>query len=208
MKRIVMLSIVTLLILQSCQSKSDKRSIAQNRNEAIKVGPDSNNIKDLIDVDEIDIKNDTLLIVSGSDFLYYPFGVYKNFKIFLQKYPFMSHKLDVVKDTTSDMMINISRFSFRKSFANFMYSGETGKLEITSSIIVDSEIKLRHDIFVGMSKSDFFRKINIETNSDQQSKVKIVKFESVVLGVFMIFRFEKDFLNEIITDTNYHLQLK
>jgi hypothetical protein len=97
------------------------------------------------DLGLIDCKmsSDTLALISTSDFLYYPFGIFRDNKSLKKEYP----KLFNLKN-------GFPYLSFDDSYVKFVYDDEKERLEIVYAKIHDSEIRLRNGIATGMNRQE------------------------------------------------------
>jgi len=158
-------------------------------------------VKNELGLTEIQLKKDTLELVSSSGFLYYPFGKYKNINDFIQKNEIWSgYKTDVI-DTADNT--TLYKLTFKNSFINFLKSPDSKTLEIVKVKVFDPKILLINGIKIGESKGDFFKTFFNTIDNRNIQNVNVVKFESVVTGIWNYYYFKNDRLSYFTFDTDY-----
>lgn len=203
----ILLGVFFIFLIMGCNSQS----VEYNNKEALK--RDSIQNKSSIgkttdfEILEHNIFADTLLIVTTSDFLYYPFGNYKNMKDFTNQYSFMKNSVEYdypYNDSTSTM-IPLYRFSFNQSYIKFLYDNDKKRLELIAAKIFNSEVGLNNQVKIGITKSDFIKKFTNQINPEQIKTVKVIEFVSGVLGIWHYYVFDNDVLISFDIDTDYQV---
>ena len=205
MIKYIMLGVPIIFLLMGCKSQPTehknneaiKKEIIQNKSSVGKV--------DDFEILERSIFADTLLIISTSDFLYYPFGSYKNMKDFTKQYSFMQNSVELAypnNDSTAPL-VPVYRFSFNHSYIKYLYDDEKEKLEIIAAKIFDSEVSLSNQVKIGITKSDFIKMFTDQIKPEQIRNVKVIKFASGLQGIWQYYIFDNDILISFYIDTDY-----
>lgn len=195
MKKILFVIILNLFFGCVCGSYKDANKNTIKRTELNQNQP-SLKLFDF-DIVEFNIIGDTLKIVSTSDFLYYPFGVFKNEKEFSNQYLFMSEAVDCIG------LYRLFRFSYKESSAKFWFNEETGRLELVSAKVIDNSVVLNNEVKIGISKSDFIELFTKEIKYEQIKEVKVIELISGVLGCWHYYNFENEVLTSFYFNTDY-----
>ena len=150
------------------------------------------------------IADDSLALVSMSDFLYYPFGRFENENKFIDKNSFFTSSciLNIKDDDDSEYNIELTQFT-HKSSTLFTINGESGFLEIVKLNVIDQEIKFINEIFVGMDKDTFFGKFFINSNTKKLCNIKKIVLVSGLQGIWHYYFFKNDHLDRIYIRTDY-----
>ena len=151
------------------------------------------------------IGKDTLEIVSGSDFLYYPLGSCQGAACLKSKLPKFAFQTEI--DAT-DEPVNLEWGTFNNSFIKMIYDPEKKRMQIVSGKIVDPEVVFTNGIRPGISKERFMSLFIKDHSFTKGSRPKIVQLTSVVNGISHIYSFEDNALKSIEFNTDYVLNKK
>jgi len=148
------------------------------------------------------IRNDTLWVVSGDDFLYYPFGIYKNIDELSVVYSFMNRKSLLNNNRLLDNL-----YFNRSSIVTVLDTDDSKKIEIVYAKILDSNIILTNGIKVGLDKSEFMNYLPIPLPKNEWNKIHLIVLESALLGVWHYYYYSNNKLDSILFVTDYQLDL-
>jgi len=137
-----------------------------------------------IEVSSYIVKGDTLWVVSGDQFLYYPLGVHKTIGELSTIFPFMNKK----QLLNNDVVLNNLYFN-RSSIVTVLDMNDSGNIEVVYVKISDSDIALVNGIKVGLNKSEFMNYLSISLQKSEWDKINIVILESELLGVWNYYYF-------------------
>ena len=143
------------------------------------------------------ISGDTLTLVASSKFLYYPFGLFNNDKDLKKKYVNILYKVDK-EDRTISYLIHVD------SYVKFFYDIDKKTFEIVYARILDSNLILTNGTKNGMTKKELFNNFFVAP-LDKIDKIKILKLESTVTGIWHYYKFDKDVLVSFYLDTDYQI---
>lgn len=189
--------------LENVTSVDVKQKKASDNSLVVSVDSLSKWTKKEFRAEDLQIIGDTLKIVSGAHYLYYPFGKHK--ELASVQSIFKNFKLSVKTDTTfNNSGTKVFKFIYRNSFVKLVKEAETGYMEIVYADIVDSEIPLFADIKTGMKKEAYFRVFFNKTT--QLNSINNVKMISLVYGISHCYHFNGDTLSSVIMDTDYQLE--
>jgi hypothetical protein len=198
--------ILIMLIITGCNKQREYSSTNYDVNfyDSIKSSGNLENVQlKKIEISDYAIRNDTLWILSGDKFLYYPFGIYKKVDDLKSAYPFMNRRqlLD------NEELLN--NFYFKRSSIVSIFDNEsgTGLVEIVYAKISDSEIILANNLQTGLNKLDFFDYLPVQLSIKDQNKIKIVLLESDLLGMWNYYYFSNDVLDSITFTTDYQIDV-
>jgi hypothetical protein len=160
-------------------------------------GGQKNSIKENVKADfgliDYKLSTDTLTLISTSDFLYYPFGVFNDVNALKKEYP----KLFNYKN-------EFPYLSSGDSYVKFFFNDDKRRLETVYARIINPEIRLRNGIVTGMSKDEVLTKF-FNSKPDNTDDLKVLKLESGLLGMWHYYTFDKNVLKSIYFDTDYQL---
>jgi hypothetical protein len=162
----------------------------------------NNGVSQSIGVSDYTIKNDTLWVVSGDEFLYYPFGIYEDLNEFAAPYSFMN-----VSPLISDNSLLDILYFERNSIVTVFDVENTGKIEIVYVKILDSTIVLSNGIKVGLDKSEFMRYIPVTFQQSEQDIIHVVLLQSELLGIWNYYYFSNNKLDSILFISDYEYKL-
>lgn len=137
---------------------------------------------------------DTLNLILTSDFLYYPFGVYKNHEGLKKDYP----KLYSLRN-------GFSYLTYGDSYAKFFFDDDKTKLETVYALVTSSQFRLTNGIRTGMSKKEVMTKFFISM-PDNLDNISVLRLESGLVGIWHYYKFDNDILISICFDTDYQLE--
>ena len=184
-----------------------KIKIQENQNTdpiLIEKNQETIDLSGLISMEEYEIYEESMIIISNDVFLSYPFGIYDNLKEINEKFT-GSKKIQEYEFYYLDSLFlgsNILVFFLEKIDTNAYESG-SGKSEIVYSKIVNSNITLANGIQVGMSKDNFFKYLDISLSASQKNSIKVVFFDRLILGVWQSYYFSENKLDSVIITTDY-----
>src|ERR1700741_486608 len=135
------------------------------------------------EVFEVEIAEDTLRLISGSDYLYYPFGVFHQISYLTKEQKGSSitrHRHKISYDSTRIILYEMKH---GKSCVKFL-QGEGRKFEIVSGGIRDDKIILRNKIRKGISQKDFLRIFFQNSMIKSLAQIRVVEMESALTGIW------------------------
>jgi hypothetical protein len=139
------------------------------------------------------LSTDTLTLISTSDFLYYPFGIFKDNKALKKKYP-----------NLFNLKNGLPYLIFEDSYVKFLFDDDKKRLETVYAKIISPEIQLRNGIVTGMSKLEVLTRF-FDSKPDNTYGLKVLTLESGLLGMWHYYTFDNDVLTSILFDTDYQL---
>jgi hypothetical protein len=162
-------------------------------------------------IEDYAIKNDTLWILSGDDFLYYPFGIYQDINQMAAALPFMNR----TRLKSSNTITVTDNFYYkRSSIVTFLDENRpdmdekgTGNLETVYARIADPEIVLANGFKVGLNKQEFAQCLSVRLSDEEWNKIDVVLLESVLLGVWNYYYFSNS-IDSIVFKTDYQIDLQ
>jgi hypothetical protein len=185
------LSVLIIGLLLSC-------GFAQNNEEKrILLSVDSlmNIVQEDFDVHSIELLQDTILILSTNEILFYPFGEFTNFKKFQEQYlkKVKEPNIDYTKSKSGSNVINIQN---ENNFLRLIETKEKRKgmqprLEIVYADINDADFVFVNGISVGMNKKGFLLKIFSIVPEDLE-KISVIKIASAVDFIEYYYTFSED----------------
>lgn len=201
-KRITFINIfICLCLFSSC-------TMAQKEKKEERITSDSlmNITQKDFEVESIKYNKDTLEILSANKFLYYPFGIYKDFEEYknnyLKKY---LRNCDVENAQNQIISIYKGNDSLKLIETDETDRNEEERLEIISGNINDADFAFVNGVKVGMSKKDFLLEIFM-TAPDGLESITVIKIESLVSGIWHYYIFSKNnTLEKIVIKTDYDL---
>lgn len=147
--------------------------------------------------------NDTLQLVSTSDFLYYPFGNSSTIQAFRQKHPTWTFAKETDRtDPTAILYRGTTRNGFIKLFAD----SEKKSLEIVAGDLSGPGIKLANGLAVGATRTAFFMPFFNQPATLPHSRV--VALISGLDGIRHYYTFRADTLARIVFETDYQFDKK
>jgi len=155
-----------------------------------------------IEVSDYAMKNDTLWVLSGDTFLYYPFGIYTNIDELAVAYSFMNRKSLFVNNTLLDNL-----YFNGSSIVTVLDTSSVSNVEVVYAKIVDTNIVLTNGIKVGLDKSEFMSYLPISLQKNEWDKIHVVVLESELLGIWNYYYFSNNKLDSILFITDYQFDL-
>jgi len=156
-----------------------------------------NDIKEKVktDFELIDYKlsTDTLTLISSSDFLHYPFGVFKDNKALKKEYP-----------NLFNLKNGFPYLTLGDSYVKFFFDDDKKRLETVYAKITNPEIRLRNGIATGMTKYEVLTRF-FNSSLDNADNLKVLRLESGLLGMWHYYTFDNNVLTSIYFDTDYQL---
>jgi len=152
----------------------------------------------------VELKWDTLNIVTTNQFAYYPFGKYfsiEEFNNYLNSFNLDVEQQYPNNDTLLDLRV-LYNLSYRDTKIKVLSDPENKTIEIVSGKILDPELELVNGFQVGMTKAEFIDSLFSKKPADF-SKIKVVEIESGLMGIWHYYIFEQDTLKSILLDTDY-----
>jgi hypothetical protein len=146
-------------------------------------------------VNNVELLDDTILIISENEILFYPLGEYTNFKKFQEQYlekQIKEPKIDYTKSKRGSNVINIrNKNTFVKLIETEIFRKEGQRLEIVSANINDVDFEFVNGIKIGMSKKDFLLKI-FSIVPEELEKIPVIKIASAVDFIEYYYTFSED----------------
>jgi len=194
-RQITLILIITIFI--SCSNKK------QHIQDTLKIQTDSLDkyAKKEFRLIDFKINDDTLKLISSSDFLDYPFGKYLKTVNFKKALPLLT-KMELNK-TDKD----ICKFIYKSSYIKTFLSKSEDELSkktvwIVYAKIKDKEIALINGIKLEISKKEFLSKF-FDQIPDDISKINVIELIRGLDGVWQYYDFKEDKLIEIHFDSDY-----
>ena len=155
---------------------------------------------------DFEINNDTLKIVSTSDFLYYPFGKFYSPENVIKVLPQLTTMERNIKNK------DIYKFIFKTSYVKTFLTegiciGCKKNIEIVYAEIKDKEIVLKNGINLGISKKEFMNKF-FDQNPVDFSEINVIELVSGLDGIWQYYDFKENNLVKIHFDTDYTIDKK
>jgi hypothetical protein len=198
---IVLLHFMFLII--GCNEQAEKMkdytisenrdSIANSNNKTI----EDNIINNKIGIIKLNVRNDTLEIISDQKLTWKPLG-----ELLVSKLQENNKNIFKVNESIEIAPIDNQKVKFYKLIYNNSFikvQEEKGDNELVSARILDSEINLVYDIKIGMSKKEFLRKIFVDPDFESLKEINVIKnFDPPGDTIDETFIFKGDTLSEII----------
>lgn len=197
--RIVLFCFSLLIVSCNIRSSKLKDSIDFSNNY---VGQKSLSDVVKIEVSDFAIKNDTLWIVSGDKFLFYPFGIHSSIDELAVVYPFMKRKSLIINNTLLDNL-----FLKQNSIVTVLDTDNSGKIEIVYAKITDSTIILSNGIKIGLDKFEFMNYLPVSLQKSEWNTIHIVLLESDLLGIWNYYFFNNNKLDSVLFISDYQFDL-
>lgn len=187
MKTILIL--LSFILLISCGNNS----IDNKKN-----GVQEKKIKYLENKDIIDVKlsNDTLIISSTDQVLYFPFGKINS----IQKLKEEFNHFQIIEEKESEF-----RLFFKSSKLKFVFDDEQYLFHIVSGTINDNEIAFSNEIKIGDTKETVLSKY-VQEFEIKENEFNVLILESGLTGIWHYYEFENNKLVRIKFETDYILE--
>jgi hypothetical protein len=187
--------ICSILLIISC--KNQNAISLEELNDSILSSNNTITSKlERIEISDYAVRNDTLWILSGDKFLYYPFGVHKDVDELTAIYPFLS-KQQLLNNKLDNLYFNRTSIIFVPDIDN------SKNLEIVYVKIADPDIVLVNGMQVGLNKSEFMNYLSTSLLINDWEKINVVVLESELLGVWNYYYFSNTILDSIVFKTDY-----
>lgn len=147
------------------------------------------------------VGNDTLEVVSTSDFLFHPFGKYSSINAFSNAHSGWRFQQ---KNDPEEPSAQLYRSKDEENVLNLFLDTENNTLEIVSGSFVTKIPKFSNGIRLHMKKPDFFS-LFLKKHSEIENKANVVVLVSALNGIKQYYNFENNILNKIEFVTNYQL---
>lgn len=157
--------------------------------------------RDKCEILEVKLSNDTLLIVSTEEILYYPFGQYRSFKDFQSSQPIQDNSYSIDSIETEFKVITLKSVN---NFLKLLASKESGNLEIINAEIKDNNLMFSNGVKIGISQKEFLS-IFFYSVPDELEKVSVIELESGLTGIRHYYSFSKNKLKRISLISDYQI---
>jgi hypothetical protein len=154
---------------------------------------------------EIQLKKDTLELISTADFLYYPFGRFDSISDFIQQNDFLQ-KYHQEKTIESNDNINMFKLIYKDNFLVIFKSPDSKRIEIIKARISDPNINLVNKLKAGINKEDFLNIFFNNVDGATIQNISVIKFISGLTGVWNNYYFENNKLSYYTFDTDYQFE--
>jgi hypothetical protein len=163
-----------------------------------------NQIQEKFEILNSKVINDTLEILSSSNFLYYPAGKFSNTTYFEKNNKEIKRNIELFirYDTEKDSLIN---YSYGNSYIKFIFDEEKNAYEIISANIIDDNYILNKQIKIGLSKTNFMLRFSRSFDLNLLKNINVIKFVSALEGIWHYYYFRNDILIQIKFETDYQL---
>ena len=151
---------------------------------------------------EFSINKDTLSVVTGSPYLYYPFGKHNSINDFKNAYDYFALSPE---KSAADTSAIIHVLVYRNSSLKLFFDDERETLEIVSGEISDPQIILINGIATGMDKAAFMQHFFKRYPAKTLQKINTVKLISALDGIIHYCYFENNKLTSIEFISDYVL---
>jgi hypothetical protein len=143
--------------------------------------------------------NDTLDIVSCSDFVFYPFGLITDKNDLKSSILKSFYIIDTIEQ--SDTEVQILKYNTSKILFYFDHDPEASTSSyIWKGQVYDKEIKFSNNMSIGISKSDFFNLFFDTFPSELMSRFDVIIIETCVTGIHQVYNFKNDKLISVRFD--------
>ena len=153
---------------------------------------------------EVKLSNDTLLIISTEDALYYPFGKYHSLNDFQLSQPILQDNSYSIDST--EKHFKVITLKSANNFLKLLASEESGNLEIIDAEIKDNDLRFSNDIKIGMSQKEFLS-IFFHSVPNELEKVSVIELESGLTGIWHYYSFSKNKLKRISLISDYQIDM-
>ncbi|TSD67542.1 hypothetical protein FFF34_009170 [Inquilinus sp. KBS0705] len=153
---------------------------------------------------EILFNHDTLKLISGVDYLYYPFGKHADVNAIIKQVTNSTLKNIRLSSAGGDTT-GLTEIETSKSRMKLFYDIEQNRQQIVSADINDNNFHLKNKIEIGISKEYFF---NVFFNKPPLIPTNIIKLISVVDGIKHYYYFKNNRLVKITMITDYTFENK
>lgn len=144
------------------------------------------------------IVDDTLKLISNSNYFYECFGKFRNPKNLITS--FNRKKFKVNKEPGDD----IYRIKSDESFLKYIFIDEDKKMDLVSGMIKSQKIVMTNGLRVGLTKKEV-ENILFHEKRYSLEKVNNVQITTALLGLWINLKFVGENLNEIKIDTDYQV---
>ena len=209
-----------LLILTNCISRSNPKppnsaTTTKNKDlpeQAVPVKKDTVATEDIssevkakksLELMEINLKTDTLEIVSSSSFFYYPFGKFHTIADFIQGGNSLNTYEETQKVVDSTDNTILYKFTNKDNYLKVLNSSDTKAIEIVGCNISDLNLQLSNKIKLGMTKKDFLDVFFDDVPYSKFQGVTVVKFVSGLMGIWHYYYFKENKLAFYKMNTDY-----
>ncbi len=192
------------MLFSSCNINGLKKNDGKQGKETKVVSTNHNTPKDTLisfsreelEIENLKIIGDTLNFVTPLKQLFYPFGEFNSLKFFLNANERVNFEIKTYPE-------DIYRVAFENSYCKFYKNEETGLLDIVYANLNNSAIKLSNGVEVGSNSGKFYdlffkKRVTLEN-------IRIVKIESLILGVVHYYHIKNDKIVKIIIDSDYQI---
>jgi hypothetical protein len=164
-------------------------------------------INDSLKIKDIKINRDTVELISTDEYLYYPFGKFKNLDQltgYLKNLKHLNEYCYTYNDSTTKK-IKLETFTLNNSYIKICLNEDEKVYQIVYAKIINKDILLRKNIHVGISKENFIKIFSRRMNYEQIKNIHVIKLVSGLLGVWQYYYFTNNTLTSIIIDSDYQL---
>ncbi|RVU02720.1 hypothetical protein EOD41_01910 [Mucilaginibacter limnophilus] len=158
--------------------------------------------KNVLQLNELNISNDTLNIVSESGFLFYPFGKHKSFAQFKAANLKFNYKDIYLKNQLTNEIVRGYQLHEGKSYVKLLIEDEDddNRVMIIRGEISDSVIFLKNRVHVGMDKQKFLQLFFARTPNNS---INVINLKSALEGIIHTYTFKQNKLQSIKFYTDY-----
>ena len=215
-KRIFLVGVLTILFFYSCNQHAVKeRELVET--EVVKteeVVPDAESSKsDTTYSFELEPPSpDTFKLVSYSWYFYYPFGKFATPEELKSHYSnrFSFDEEISLSDSDPSGKVALYRLNMDEGFVKFYHTtweegSKNNDMAVVSAKITEPSIQMTNGLKVGMTRDEVKEILFSKGEPNNIRDYKNILIETALTGVWVTLSFEKDRLNRIFIDTNYHL---
>lgn len=200
----ILISFFFLNLLSSCNIAQNTDNRIESTTSIITMDSIVNLTWEDCEIIETKLTNDTLLIVSTNNFLYYPFGKYHLFAEFQTSHFNINndkYKIDSVKKDF--LIITVEN---KNNLLRFIESKDSDKLEIVYADIKDNSFAFSNGMKIGMNKEECLS-IFFETIPKGLEHIHIIKLESGLTGIWHYYSFSKNKLENVTIKSDYQIDI-
>lgn len=201
------ISIIFVLYLINAINQNVVASLNQISNDSLEITG-----RESFEISEIKIKGDTLSFVSGSDSLWYPFGIFKDVESFIKAHKkATAQRCEYYKPTDTTTIIENDLFEVKSGRSNLILRIDLDNFEglrILSGKIFDNSLDFKYSIHIGMSQRKFMKIFFTNVPEKLINSVRNVEMISIIYGMWHYYTFKNDKLKKVEFESHTSLRIK
>jgi hypothetical protein len=201
------ISIILILYLLNIINQNAVASLNQISNGSLEITG-----RKSFEISEIKIKGDTLSFVSGSDYMWYPLGVFKNIEDVMKNQKIKNvEKKEFCYPSDTTNYIKDKLFLLKKNGNTLMMQKEPDDfdgLRILSGKIINHGLILENNIRLRMSSKKFLETLFTKVSNQFGKNIHVVEIISAIYGMWHYYTFEHGKLKQIDFESRSSLRIK